>query len=110
MEIIIVNKAIKDFQINIIPLLPSFLFLVKIPEMNSLESGVPWTIIFFLSNFIISAEMTSFSLVHKRYVDLLHCDGNSFNSSFSPLVTISRIYEILVYLCYFLLKCLRLLP
>ena len=66
---------------------------------------------FFLSNFIISAEMASFSFVDKGYVNLLNIYlENSFSSSFSPLLIISRIYESLVYLCQFLLKYLRLPP
>ena len=58
---------------------------------------------FFLINFIISAGMTSFSLDDKEYVDLLYWEGNSFSSSFSPLVTFSRKYVSLAYLYQFLL-------
>ena len=35
--------------------------------MNSLYSGVLWAITFFLSNFLISAEMTSFSFGDKGF-------------------------------------------
>ena len=47
--------------------------------------------------------MTSFSLDDKEYVDLLYWEGNSFSSSFSPLVTFSRKYVSLAYLYQFLL-------
>ena len=43
-------------------------------------------------------------------MDLLYWHGNSFSSSLSPLMTMSRIYSSLVYLYQFLLKYLRLPP
>ena len=60
----IVDILVKMFKFNIIFLLHFIVIIivVKIPEMNSLYSGELWTIIFFLTNFTISAEMTSFSL------------------------------------------------
>ena len=61
--------------------------------MNSLYYGVLWRFFFFI-NFIISGEMTSFSLDDE---------GNSFSSSLSPLVTLSRKYVSLAYLYQFLL-------
>ena len=74
-----------------------------------MNSYVLWTVTFFMSIFIILAEMTSFALAKKRSVDLLHWHGNSFSSSLGPLVTISRIYVLLVYLYQSLPKYLWLL-
>ena len=60
-EIFIVDKLIKIFQIQYHSFTSIFFIPGEISEMNSLYPGVLWTIMFFLSSFINSAEMTSFS-------------------------------------------------
>ena len=60
----IVDKLVKKFKFNVILLLQYNIVVIiigKISKMNSLYYGVLWTFFFFI-DFIISAEMTSFSL------------------------------------------------
>ena len=57
-------QTCKIFEFNIILLLDFIIIIIvgKISKMNSLHYGVLWKYEIIIINFIISAEMTSFSL------------------------------------------------
>ena len=71
LKVLIVDKLINFFRLQYHSFIAIFLVPSKIPEINSPSSGVLQTITSFLSNFIISIEVISSSLLSNGLARLI---------------------------------------